>query len=87
RAPVLMRRMQMETEDIMSVTEPQSANAVNNTMVQLKTKVKTKQKTHRTVKLKRKSEVHSQYPVVPATCCDDFELTVIRGDWTLHIEP
>jgi flagellar basal body-associated protein FliL len=87
RAPVPMRRMQMETEDIMSVIKPQSANAVNNAGVQLKTKVKTKQKTNRTVKLKRKAAVHSQYPVAPATCCDDFELTVSRGDWTLHIEP
>ena len=77
RAPVLMRRMQMETEDIMSALESQPANMV------YKPKVKSKRK----VKLKRKAEVHSQHPATPANCCDDFELTVSRGDWTLHIEP
>lgn len=80
--------MQMETEDIMSVVEPQPANMVKREIkTRIKPKLKTKQKTHRKVKLKRKAEVHGEHPVTPATLCDDFELTVSRDDWTLHITP
>ncbi len=88
RAPVPMRRMQMETEDIMSVIESQPANMVKREIkTRIKPEIKTKQKTHCKVKLKRKAAVHGEYPVMPATPCDDFDLTVIRDDWTLHITP
>ena len=89
RAPVLMRRMQMETEDIMSALELQSANMVKRRIkTRIKPNIKSKLVTDHEVALKHKAKAYNnQHPVTPTTCCGDFELTVSRGDWTLHIAP
>ncbi len=89
RTPVLMRRMQMETEDIMSVLESQPTNMVKRKIqARIKPNIKSKLTTDHEVALKHKAKAYNnQQPVTPTTCCDDFDLTVNCGDWTLHIAP
>lgn len=77
-----MRCMQMEAEDFMPVGGLQPANAEHKAETMTKTKIKKKDK----AKAKHKPQAPGQSAPFQ-TVCDDFELTVSRGEWTLHITP